>query len=221
MSVNLAERLRSETRAQHVELERSALMQQLLRGRMPQERYCALLRNLHPIYRALEAGLASCATHASVAPVCAPVLWRESALRADLDLLHGPDWPRDIAVQPAAASYARHLAALAAGQPERLVAHAYVRYLGDLSGGQVLARIVSEQLGLRSGEGVRFYDFGRGDEADALKQRFRVGLEATVTTAAEADAVVDEARRAFAMHAELFAQLHACTPGDAAEALRS
>lgn len=83
MSVTLAERLRSETRAQHVELERSALMQQLLRGRMPQPTYCALLRNLHPIYQALEAGLAACASHPGVAPVCSPELWREPALRAD------------------------------------------------------------------------------------------------------------------------------------------
>lgn len=217
MSVTLAERLRSETRAQHVELERSALMQQLLRGRMPQGTYCALLRNLHPIYQALEAGLAACAVHPGVASVCSPLLWREPALRADLDLLHGPDWPRDIAMQSAAAAYARHLSALVAGQPERLVAHAYVRYLGDLSGGQVLARIVSEQLGLRGGVGVRFYDFGRTDEAAALKQRFRAGLEATVTTEADADAVVDEARRAFEMHAELFEQLHAWAPAVAAE----
>ena len=163
MSVTLAERLRSETRAQHVELERSALMQQLLRGRMPQRTYCALLRNLHPIYQELEAGLAACAAHPGVAPVCSPALWREPALRADLDLLHGPDWPSDIAMQSSAAAYARHLTALVAGQPERLVAHAYVRYLGDLSGGQMLRRVVARNPALGGGQGVAFYDFG--DEA--------------------------------------------------------
>ena len=50
--------------------------------------------------------------------------------------------------------------ALSRDEPALLVSHAYVRYLGDLNGGQVLQRVVTGNAGLGSGIGTRFYEFG-------------------------------------------------------------
>jgi heme oxygenase len=58
--------------------------------------------------------------------------------------------------------YIQHLQELSeAVDPSPLLAHAYVRYLGDLSGGQVIRRRVAKAYGLEAdgGSGLRFYDF--------------------------------------------------------------
>lgn len=45
--------------------------------------------------------------------------------------------------------------------PSALLAHAYVRYLGDLSGGQIIRRHIAKAYGLDpvSGLGTQFYEF--------------------------------------------------------------
>lgn len=45
----------------------------------------------------------------------------------------------------------------------RLLAHAYVRYLNDLSGGQVIRGQTAKAYGLAEGGGVSFFDFARLD----------------------------------------------------------
>ena len=135
MTASLAERLRTETRALHTAAERSRFMGVLLRGQMDRASYCALLRNLHAIYAALEPALARHAGHPVLAPVFLPRLARTQALADDLLTLHGSAWADAIALQPATARYLRRLHEIEAAQPELLFAHAYVRFLGDLSGG--------------------------------------------------------------------------------------
>jgi heme oxygenase (biliverdin-producing, ferredoxin) len=83
--MTLAERLKSETRRLHTEAERSLFMGVLLRGKMEQAAYCALLRNLHAIYAALEPALVRHAAHPALAPVFTPSLLRAPSLAADLE----------------------------------------------------------------------------------------------------------------------------------------
>lgn len=207
MTTGLAGRLRDETRALHTEVERSALMQALLRGKLGLAAYCMLLRNLHPIYTALEAALERHAADPVLAPVGIAALFRREALARDLGHLHGASWPGDFAVLPAARRYAARLEQLSAGNHALLVAHAYVRYLGDLSGGQLLRRIVGESLPAAADAGTAFYDFGDAARTRELTQRFRAGLAAIDADAAQADAIVAEARLAFGWHADLFREL--------------
>lgn len=211
LTERLPERLRSETRALHTAAERSRFMGELLRGRMDTPAYCALLRNLHAIYAVLEPALARHAAHPVIAPVLTtellPALWRSAALAADLRALHGPAWAEAIPLQPATVHYVERLHALAAAQPELLLAHAYVRYLGDLSGGQMLSHIVAASLTTPATPSIAFYDFGDAAQTQALTQAFRAGLGALVVDAGTADALVAEARLAFELHSALFDEL--------------
>lgn len=198
----LAERLRVETRDLHTEVERAGVMADLLRGRIEHAAYCALLRNLHAIYAALEGALAACRADPVLAHWQAPALRREAALAADLETLQGGDWRAAIAVAPAAAEYAQRLQALAAAGSRALVAHAYVRYLGDLAGGQVLQRLVAGRFGAA---GTRFYDFG--GEALGLRDALRAALAAQAPAPEEAELIIAEACWAFRQHRLLFEQL--------------
>ena len=133
--MTLAESLKAETKHLHTALERGPLMHSLLRGEMARGPYCALLRNLHTLYAELEPALEQHAAHPSVAPLHLARLFRCGQLADDLAELHGAAWQQEIAIAAAAQRYAQRLRDIAGDRPELLVAHAYVRYLGDLSGG--------------------------------------------------------------------------------------
>jgi len=177
----------------------------LLRGQLPRSAYCALLRDLHAIYAALEDGLRRQAGNAALAPIAMPELFRAEALAADLHALAGPNW-RQRPLRATAQAYATRLRELDRREPARLAAHAYVRYLGDLSGGQTVGRIVAASLRLPP-QAQRFYDFG-GAGAE-LAARFRYGLD---RCGGDAEAIVDEAQLAFRLHERLFEELAAALP---------
>lgn len=204
---DLPEALRIETRTLHTQAERSTFMGVLLRGWMQRAPYCAMLRNLHAIYAALEPALQRHADDPQIAPLVMPGLWREARLRHDLDLLHGGDWREALPLQPATLRYVARLDELDRTQPYLLAAHSYVRYLGDLSGGQMLSRIVRDSLELGSGGGTAFYDFGDAAATADLKRMYREALAALPVDAASLTALVAEARLAFELHRELFAEL--------------
>ena len=197
-------RLREATRTLHTEVERAGVMRLLLRGQLDRVGYCALLRNLHAVYAALEAGVRQYNQHAGLARLRCASMFRADSLADDLKVLHGPNWATDIVLVSAAVSYAQHLNETT--EPLMFAAHAYVRYLGDLSGGQMLARIVANSLCLAPNQGVSFYDFGSAENVKRLAQEFRAGLD-LLADEESAQTVVDEACAAFARHRDLFEQL--------------
>jgi heme oxygenase (biliverdin-producing, ferredoxin) len=90
-------------------------------------------------------------------------------------------------------AYTSRLRQLAANEPGTpgpagLLSHAYVRYLGDLSGGQFLRRRIAKAYGLdeETSAGIEFYDFGtldgkrRGNMGDLkkVKEWYRDGMNA-------------------------------------------
>lgn len=203
--LTLAARLRDATRGLHAAAERSPRMRRLLGGRLPRADYVAMLRDLHALYAALETGLARHATHAQLAPLPLARLARLHAISRDLRDLNGDgDVAHALGPGAAARGYAVHLHALADTAPHRLVAHAYVRYLGDLSGGQVLARIVTKQYGLADGQGVAFYDFGPPAAVRELAASFRAGLDRVASDESIAHDIETEAVDAFRRHIAMF-----------------
>ena len=202
----LADRLREGTRSSHRRAERTGIMGRLLHGAVGRDDYCRLLWNLHPIYAALERAL----DHHAEAPLVAAVrvrdLYRAAALAADLDHLHGAGW-RSRPVASATSAYIARLDHLDAHWPAGLVAHAYVRYLGDLNGGRILHDAVGAALGLEAGAGARFYDFGGPLRAETLKRHYRSSIDSLQVDAAATEAIVTEAESAFARHIQLFEEL--------------
>lgn len=203
-AVPLSLRLADATRASHRAAERAGFMPSLLRGEIAPATYVLFLRNLHALYDALERALETQAGKQVLAPIQARSLFRADVLAADLDHL-APRWSA-LPVAAAMRAYVVRIETLARAHPALLAAHAYVRYMGDLSGGQLLRDIVRRALGLRDDRGTNFYAFG-SDAPDALKADFRRGLDALPLGTADLDAIVAEAGDAFARHVELFEEL--------------
>lgn len=198
----LAERLKQATAELHRRAERSALMHALLSGQLPRERYLALMHNLQALYAELEAQLRAWAA----SPF--DVLDRCAAIEHDLATLDPARGGRPEAPLAAAmTAYLERLRSMAAGAPHRLAAHAYVRYLGDLHGGQVLRGCVRRLFDLADDRAVSFYCFGDEATTAALRSEFRRRLAGLSLSPAQADEVVAEARWAYEAHARLFDEL--------------
>lgn len=201
LSDSLSKLLREGTRAQHMRAERSGFIADLLRGRGQRAGYLLLLRNLLPAYRALEQGLERHAASPVFASLDWPALFRAPALERDLATLAGSDWPRTIALLPEGKRYAEVATAASFGAGHRLLAHAYTRYLGDLSGGQVIGRLLGRSLGM-SEEALSFYRFAAIEDADAFKRDFRRALDAA-SPLVDGAAIVEEAVMAFELNIAL------------------
>jgi heme oxygenase len=173
----------------------------LVRGKLDRAHYSNWLLNLQAIYAALESGLRS---GVSLPGIDFAPLLRSHAIAQDLLFLQPAP---DAALCEATRRYVQRLQELGAAQSQLLLAHAYVRYLGDLYGGQVLRSSIAKMLHTSEDQGVRFYDFGTGEQVQALIRSFRAGLDSQVLDAAQAQAMAEEARWGFGLHIAMFEQL--------------
>ena len=206
----LAEVLRAATAAAHTAAERSTFVQRLFRGALPRDAYVAYIRSLHPVYGALEEALRASRGNLMVASIWDPALERTRGLEEDLVFFAGPQWSGLPVVAPAA-EYVEHVRALAAEAPLHLVAHAYVRYLGDLSGGQMIGPRVAALYDVGEA-GTNFYAFREVTDIGARKQAYRAALSALPLSPAETDTFVGEARLGFEFARRIFEALDQTFP---------
>lgn len=196
----LDRRLAEATGALHRRAERGGVMRALIRGEATRTAYGMLLRNLLPAYEALEQAL-PCAR--GLSRLVGIGLERAPALIADLRTLHGPDWRARLPLLPAGRRYAHRVALAASSGPRgsacHLAAHAYVRYLGDLSGGQIMRRVLERSLGLGPAA-LHCHDFSSVGDPAAARRLVREALRQAAADAAGMDALVAEARVAFRLN---------------------
>ncbi|UGV27726.1 biliverdin-producing heme oxygenase [Rhodopseudomonas boonkerdii] len=199
------------TKTLHTEAERSGIIRDMLRGEASRDGYILLQRNLLPAYQALEAGLASHRDTPLLGALAAYRLDRAAALEADLDALCGGDVSQ-VPVLPEGNAYAQRIAEAATGDGERLIAHAYTRYLGDLSGGQILKKLLAKKPGLAPNE-LTFYDFPAYADLAALKSDYRNALDDAGKRAAQPQAIVDEGSVAFQLNTDISWAVQAAMEG--------
>jgi len=208
-SSGFAARLRESTQAVHTRAEKTTFIRGFLRGAASPASYTRLLAALLPVYEAMEDEMSR---RASSDPILArfhfPALHRAQAIRRDLACLAGPGWADVVPAMEAGEIYARRIRLVAAHEPHRLVGHLYTRYMGDLAGGQILARIAERSLGLTRGAGLDFYDFPELPDIPAMEALFRGRLdELDLLPETKRAAVVDEAQAAFRHNIAIFEQI--------------
>jgi heme oxygenase len=183
------------TKVLHTEAERSGIIRDLLRGQASREGYISYLRNLVPAYEQLELGLQRHMDTPGLAELAEYRLDRAPAIKTDLAAMCGDDWA-EIPLLDEGSAYGDRIAETAAGDGSRLIAHAYARYLGDLSGGQILRRLLAKSPGLLPAQ-LTFYDFPRFPDLAALKSGYRDALARAGAQAGDPQGIVDEGATAF------------------------
>ncbi|MCM3298515.1 biliverdin-producing heme oxygenase [Streptomyces pseudogriseolus] len=200
--------IRTASHEQHVEAESSSFMTGLLGGRLGMDAYARYTEQLWFVYEALESGAERPASDRVAGPFVRPELFRLAALERDLAHLRGPDWRSTLTALPATRVYADRVATVARDWPAGYVAHHYTRYLGDLSGGQIIRDRAERTWGFaRKGDGVRFYVFDRIPNPAAFKREYRALLDAVPLDDLEKQRVVAECKRAFALNTDVFRAL--------------
>jgi heme oxygenase len=205
----LAQQVRTLTRADHAAAESTPFVTALMSGELSIAAYARLASQHYAIYGALESTGAALADDAVAGPFVALGLDRLPALRRDLAFLLGPGWTADLAVLPATAAYVDRLRAMTSW-PAGFVAHHYTRYLGDLSGGQLVRRSLERCYGLGA-EGTEFYAFP-GLAVGAVKRTYREMLDAAPWDVGERGRFVDEVSVAFRHNKAVFDALATLLP---------
>ena len=170
--------LKELTWEHHKNAERQEFVKELMSGKITKERYATLLFNLHPQYNILE-------TFARLYNLVDTR--RAPAIHADYHEL----WDETKQFQPKALpvvkEYMDHIMSIQQ-DPDKLMAHIYVRHKGDLSRGQMNADKVP-------GTGT-MYQFD--EDINVLKGKIRARLD---------DSMADEAKICFDFATQLFKQM--------------
>ena len=206
MSVNLSTQLREGTKKSHTMAENVGFVKCFLKGVVEKTSYRKLVANLYFVYSAMEEEMEKLRSHPVVSKICFPELNRKNALEQDLYFYYGPNWRNEIALSPAGQAYVDRIREIATTEPELLVAHSYTRYLGDLSGGQILKKIAEKAMNLETG-GTAFYDFKDIPDEKAYKNHYRQTLDQLPVDQVIADRIVAEANAAFGMNMKMFQEL--------------
>ncbi|MCU0567363.1 MAG: heme oxygenase (biliverdin-producing) [Oculatellaceae cyanobacterium Prado106] len=207
MTSNLASKLREGTKKAHSAAENVGFVKCFLKGVVEKNSYRKLVANLYFVYSAMEEEMARHAQHPIVSKIYFSELNRKASLEQDLYFYYGQGWRDQIELSAAGQAYVARIREISATQPELLIAHSYTRYLGDLSGGQILKGIAQRGMNLTEGEGTAFYEFQDISDEKAFKTNYRQALDEMPVDEATADQIVDEANAAFGLNMKMFNEL--------------
>ena len=207
MSSNLATKLREGTKKAHTMAENVGFIKCFLKGVVEKTSYRKLVSNLYFVYSAMEEEMERLQTHPIISKIYFQQLNRRKSLEQDLTYYYGPNWRELVAPSAATKDYVQRIREISASQPELLIAHSYTRYIGDLSGGQILKKIAQKGMNLAEGEGTAFYEFKDISDEKAFKANYRAALNELPIDEATADQIVEEANATFGMNMRLFQEL--------------
>ena len=204
--IPFSQALRERTWTSHSESEGASFMGDLMTGKGSREDYVSLVAQHYFIYAALEAAAEKMKDDADAAAFITPQLTRLPALESDLQFLIGDDWRERIVPLPTTARYVERIDTVAATWSGGFIAHHYTRYLGDLSGGQIIRTLMQRQFGFET-NGVGFYLFAEIAKPKEFKDTYRSQLDAVDWSEEERERVIDEVMVAYRFNTELFIDL--------------
>ena len=205
--MDLAKQLKVGTKKSHSAAENTSFVASFLRGVVDEESYKTLVSDLYFVYRAMEEEVRRLKNNEFVKVVYFPELERELALERDVRYYWGPNWRAIITPSDSAQLYANRIREIGLKDPLLLVAHHYTRYLGDLSGGQILKGIAQKAMNLREGEGLQFYEFEQVEDTKEFKVKYRAALDTLELDQSQIDAIIAEANYAFKLNMYVFDEL--------------
>ena len=204
---DFALQLKTETKKSHTTAENSKFVTSFLKGVVSEESYKQLVANFYFIYRAMETEFDKHSDNPVLSEVHTKLLSRTNQLERDLRYFYGPIWRSIITPTEQCQRYVNRIREVSEDDPELLIGHHYTRYMGDLSGGQILRGIAQKSLNLRNGEGLHFYDFeGIGDKR-VFKDGYRSMLNHLPINQSQANAIITEANFAFRLNMYMFDEL--------------
>lgn len=202
---SLSQALKKGTAIAHEAAESVHFVKNFIRGKIDRDLYSLLVAQLFHVYTKLEASLDEHAPKHFSKCHYPKELYRTQALQEDVEFWHTTSTPP---VSEATQDYVDRLDYLSKEKPLLLLSHAYTRYLGDLSGGKVLARVARRALDLSKDDaGLAFYHFENVGSFKLFKDQYRASLNSLHLTDEQINELVQEANVAFLLNMRLFEEL--------------
>ena len=199
--MTLALQLKEGTKVSHSAAENTKFVSSFLKGVVSRDNYKQLTANFYYVYRAMEEEIDKLDDF----PLHDKLLNRTNKLEQDLRYYYGVMW-RDLAKPtPKTEEYVKRIQVISETSPYLLVAHHYTRYMGDLSGGQILSNIAKKALNLND-EGLKFYEFDIPNMKE-YKDKYRQTLNDLNMSEVQTSMLIDEANYAFKLNMLLFDEL--------------
>jgi len=214
--MTLSTRLKEGTKKSHNAAENTKFVAGFLKGVLNPEEYRKLITDFYYVYDTMEKRIQETKDPlASILKQWGAKLYRTAFLQRDLRYYYGPMWRDQLQPSEACNTYCYRLNEIAEKDPYLLIAHHYTRYIGDLSGGQILKGIAKKALNPPEGEGLHFYDFPMIDDAKAFKTDYRAVLDGLEVNEHQVNTLITEANYAFRLNMYIFDELQ----GDAKKGL--
>jgi heme oxygenase len=207
MTSKLATQLREGTSKSHTMAENVNFIKSFLGGVIDKGSYTEMLSKLYFVYEAIENAMEKNKEHEYIKPIYFPELNRTESLKEDLIFHYGEDWLENVTLSKATLGYVNRINTVSKEKPELLVAHAYTRYLGDLSGGQILKKIAQRSMGLEGNKGLAFYEFNEVSDEAQFKLNYKAALDSLPIKENEASQIIAEANTAFTLNMNIFSEL--------------
>tara|TARA_Y100000589_G_scaffold317702_1_gene344150 strand:+ start:5998 stop:6708 length:711 start_codon:yes stop_codon:yes gene_type:complete len=209
MAVALAGQLREGTKKSHTMAENTGFVACFLKGVVEKTSYRKLISDLYFVYQAMEEEIDRLVEqdHPVIKYIGFKELFRKETLVNDLKFYYGSNWFNEINISESAQLYVNRIHLVAKESPELLVGHHYTRYIGDLSGGQILKKIAKKALNLEGENGLNFYEFKLIDDEKKFKKIYAETLNKLPIDQQIADKIIEEANEAFIYNMKMFKEL--------------
>ena len=195
--------IREASRGEHHEAENTGFSQALVDGRLHRDAYAALMGQTLLVYTVLEEAAFAQRSDPVGQTFWFPELLRVPSIERDLEFLSGPGWRDGLVPMPATQRYIDRVREVAFDWAGSFMAHQYTRYLGDLSGGQIIARTLQGAYDLDLG-GLRFYRFEDIPKPKVFKDEYRARVDAAGWDAEEQSRIIEEIKLAFRLNTHMY-----------------
>lgn len=193
---SLSKTLHEHTQSIHAQMKSHPFFLLLREGKLSPESYVQYLADLHEVYAVLEEEMEK-----KLPPETQSMIYldlcRTAYLQKDIESFD----PVRRAPSHAAKNYVRHLQVISRSAPLFLLAHAYFRYLGDLTEGRLMQKHINA---LFPGNHGAFYDFEKllgpnaiGAKVVKFKNQWKKSFDALPLNHAQREQMVEEAMRGF------------------------
>jgi len=204
--LTLADEMKTATAELHRLAEKTGVVADMLNQRVCLANYVLYARNLLHIYQLMESPIIPESHVPQLDAFLDPKLKRADLLERDLDNLVGRNQWLRFPLMPGTKNYGKNIESVKAKAPIAIVGHCYVRYLGDLFGGQILKKLLIKQLGLNT-DTTNFYHFTNINDIPEFRAEYRTKFNKLRVNSEDRKMIIDTAKQCFQFNIQISTEI--------------
>jgi len=202
----LSKQIKEGTKKSHTMAENTGFITCFLKGVVEKQSYIKLMSDLYHVYSSMEEEIEKYKNDLMVSKIYYPELFRKESIEKDLQYYLGDNWKSQVTQTNSCKEYVARIKEVSISSPMLLISHHYTRYIGDLSGGQVLKGIAQTALKVDD-DAMNFYMFKDIPDEKQFKNNYRSALDSLPLSQTQIDLIVAEANNAFKYNMKVFNEI--------------